>query len=255
MAKLHELAGKPIVLIVDEAQQALKTEAGINTMFALKAARDQLNRSNEKPKLMLVFTGSHRDKLAHLVLKRDQPFFGSSITSFPLLGHDFIKAFTLWVNAHLSSNNLFNEESVGEAFKLVGHKPEMLRSLIGSVAISGEANNLSGVLNEKAVEFHDMIWEDISSNYSGLNVMQKAILQVMIAKRGSSYPPFSAESISEYKRITGEKEISTTTVQTMIESLRDKGFIWNPSRGSYALEDDGFAEWYLRTQVIEVPEK
>lgn len=34
-----------IVLIIDEAQHAITTEAGVATMFALKAARDELNSS------------------------------------------------------------------------------------------------------------------------------------------------------------------------------------------------------------------
>jgi hypothetical protein len=33
---LHEVSGKLIVLIVDEAQHALNSESGLNTMFALK---------------------------------------------------------------------------------------------------------------------------------------------------------------------------------------------------------------------------
>ena len=59
-------------------------------MFALKAARDALNqdaaaRKAQGPQLMLVFTGSQRDKLANLVLKRDQPFFGAGVTDIPRL--------------------------------------------------------------------------------------------------------------------------------------------------------------------------
>lgn len=91
-----------MVLVIDEAQHALTTEAGINAMFALKAARDQLNqgREGEGSGLHLVFTGSNRDKLAHLVLGKSQPFFGSSITPFPLLGKAFTQAYTAHLNAH-----------------------------------------------------------------------------------------------------------------------------------------------------------
>ena len=41
---LHEAAGKPVALIIDEAQHALTSEAGEAAMTALKSARDQLNR-------------------------------------------------------------------------------------------------------------------------------------------------------------------------------------------------------------------
>lgn len=249
LEKLADISRRPVVLIVDEAQHALKTSSGVSLMFALKAARDHLNRSNESPRLMLVFTGSHRDKLAHLVLKRDQPFFGASITPFPLLGPDFVNAFTAWANAHLAEDNHLSSAAVLEAFKLVGHRPEMLRSIIGQIALAGEAGNLSSILRDKAREFHDQIWDEMSSEFASLNPLQKAVLQVMIAKRGISYPPFAEESMSEYRRITGEDTISAVSVQTAIESLRDRGLVWNPSRGYYALEDEGLAEWYLRSRA------
>lgn len=40
---LHHAAEKTVVLVIDEAQHALTSDSGINAMFALKAARDQLN--------------------------------------------------------------------------------------------------------------------------------------------------------------------------------------------------------------------
>ncbi|MGN5476550.1 hypothetical protein ACTMU2_04585 [Cupriavidus basilensis] len=54
-------------------------------MFGLKAARDAMNVSGSAPDLMLVFTGSSRDKLAHLVMNSRMPFYGSQVTPFPLL--------------------------------------------------------------------------------------------------------------------------------------------------------------------------
>ena len=81
---LVHLSGKPVLLIIDEAQHALSTEQGINAMFAIKSARDQINVSSKAPNLMLALTGSNRDKLAQLVIKKDQPFFGSDVTTFPL---------------------------------------------------------------------------------------------------------------------------------------------------------------------------
>lgn len=83
---LYKAAQRSIVLIVDEAQHALATETGTNAMFALKAARDQMNQGVESPRLFLVFTGSNRDKLANLLLNRTQPFFGSRVTNFRCSG-------------------------------------------------------------------------------------------------------------------------------------------------------------------------
>lgn len=249
LEKLNEISNKPIVLIIDEAQHALKTNDGLNLMFALKAARDHLNRSNEPPKLMLVFTGSHRDKLAHLVLKKDQPFFGANITPFPLLGSDFVTEFTKWANGNLPQDNQLSVDAVLEAFKLVGHRPEMLRNMIGQIALAGEAGNLSSILKDKAVQFHEQIWDEMASEFESLTLLQRAVLQVMISKQGKSYQPFSEESLAGYRGIVGDDLVSIPGVQSTLESLRDKGLVWNPSRGHYALEDEGFAEWYRRTKM------
>ena len=52
-----------IVLIIDEAQHAITTEAGSAALFSLKAARDELNSTHHHG-LRVVCTGSNRDKLA-----------------------------------------------------------------------------------------------------------------------------------------------------------------------------------------------
>ena len=69
---LSRQAGCPIVLILDEAQHALTTEAGESAMFALKSARDQMN-SPDNRRLLLVFSGSDRDKLLRLVNSANAP--------------------------------------------------------------------------------------------------------------------------------------------------------------------------------------
>ena len=56
---LFEKTGRPIALVIDEAQHALKSEADINTMYAIKAARDALNQNEAgEIRFMAVFTGS-----------------------------------------------------------------------------------------------------------------------------------------------------------------------------------------------------
>ena len=85
---LHETAKAPIALIVDEAQHALTSDAGEATMAALKSARDQLNQPGNV-NLMLVMSGSDRDKLLRLVNTNAAPFYGSQIARMPPLGEDF----------------------------------------------------------------------------------------------------------------------------------------------------------------------
>lgn len=233
---------KPVVLIIDEAQHALSTKAGLDAMFSIKSARDQINLRGEMPKLMLVFTGSNRDKLAQLLIKKDKPFFGSEVTAFPLLGRDYTDFFTDEVNKSLSANNQFSQADMWEAFQLVGYKPEILRQIAGRVAISNEAQSLSDLLKKDAFIWHDQLWQDYANDYEALTELQKAVLCLLIEK-GRAWSPFSEEAMGFYRDKLGEPA-KTPSVQTAIQALRDKGFIWQSGRGCYALEDEGFVEWF-----------
>lgn len=245
---LQQKAGKPIGLIVDEAQHALTTENGSTAMFSLKAARDHLNKSNTEPKLILVMTGSNRDKLAQLVLNKSQPFFGSRVTPFPLLNKDFTEAYTDWVNRSLAKNNKLDPPDVFEAFRLVGHRPELLRAIIGDVALQGEAPRLSELLRQNAQDWHEKIWGEYESAYKSLTPLQKAIIDIM-AHKGGNFSPFTEDSMGIYRRALGERELSTSTIQTALDSLRERELVWREARGAYALEDDGFADWILHIKI------
>ncbi len=243
LGHLIQLTGKQVLLVIDEAQHALMTKDGINTMFSIKSARDQINTSHRAPDLMLTFTGSNRDKLAQLVIKKDQPFFGSDITAFPLLGRDYTDFFTKIINKGLASNNKFSEDSMWEAFQLIGHRPEILRQIVGRTAISSEASSFSNLLKQDASIWHGQIWDEFESDFGALAPLHRTILTQLI-EQGRAWTPFSEESMQYYKDTLKQPNLTVSTVQTAIQALREKGFIWQSSRGSYALEDDGFAQWF-----------
>lgn len=194
---------------------------------------------------MLVFTGSNRDKLANLVLRKNHPFFGSDVTPFPLLNKDYTDAFTDWVNQSLAPSNQFSKSSMYQAFKLVGHRPEILRQIAGKIALSGEANNFAELLQKDALTWQNRVWEEYENDFNSLSFLQKVILQILIEK-GQPWLPFSEESMQIYSQLTGQQDISTATVQTAIQSLRNRGLLWQSGRGTYALEDESFAEWFKR---------
>jgi hypothetical protein len=233
----------PVALAVDEAQHALTTEPGINAMFALKAARDHLNQGVDKPRLFLVLTGSNRDKLAHFVLKRTQPFFGSNITQFPLLGKAFTDPFNVYINRHLAADNQFMPDDMYEAFKLVGHRPEILRSLVADLALDAGAAQLGKDLRSGAEGIKSHMWSVMESEFSELPVTQRAVLEVMI-EHGQAFVPFSERAKQSYNAKVPDKTISTAAVQAALDSLREKGLIWRAAYGDYALEDASLAHWY-----------
>jgi hypothetical protein len=247
---LHQISGQMIVLIVDEAQHALNSENGVNAMFALKAARDHLNGGSTADDLRLVFTGSSRDKLANLVLKSKQPFFGAHITPFPLLSRDFVEFVTdLW-NQRLAATNQFNLEDMDYAFQLVGRRPEMLNKLLTEVSVGlGEASNLGELLRTGALNHQAGIWSDYESAYNDLSPLQQAVLEVMGERTlgKQAFSPFAEKTFqdinSKLELAQAEPNASTPNVQKALEVLREKELVWKANRGEYALEDSTMAEW------------
>ena len=241
--------GHPTALIVDEAQQALATEAGSNAMFALKAARDALNQGSARPgltgtALLLVFTGSHRDKLSNFVLKRDQPFFGADIADFPRLGRDYADAYTDWINQRLASTNRFDKEDVWQAFQALGHRPEMLQKVLKDAAFgSGRSPGLKTDLLDGARALRERIWEDYDSEFSSLSVVQKAVLGRLV-REGSRFAPFTAASLDAYAAAVG-KAVTAAEAQAALDALRQKNIVWRNARATYTLEDQDMAAWFL----------
>lgn len=240
---LSVAAKAPVALIVDEAQHALTTQAGIDAMFALKAARDHMNQGIQAQRLFLVLTGSNRDKLAHLVLKRSQPFFGSQVTRLPLLQKDFTDAYTDHINKLLAADNQFDKNDMFEAFKIVGHRPEMLRSIVAEIALDSGAPALGEQLKNGAEEIKERIWGAMESEIAALSDVQRAVLETII-KQGNRYVPFSEAAMATYAELLHQEKVAVPTVQVALDALRDKNLVWRAAYGEYALEDDSLAVWY-----------
>lgn len=242
---LLERTHKRIALLVDEAQHALTTEAGLNAMFALKAARDRLNTRDDArdgPNLMIVLTGSHRDKLSRLVLNRDQPFFGTSVRSFPLLDRAYTDAYTAWINARLAEGNRFDADDVFAAFDAVGRQPETLMRILSDAALLvGDAGELKRALADGATGLRQRVWDDYETAWSGLTPLQQAVVE-RLAVEGPQSAPFSAPALQAYADAVGDA-VEPPAVQAAIEALRQKNILWRSARGQYALDDQGMAEW------------
>ncbi|WP_339534156.1 hypothetical protein [Pseudomonas hunanensis] len=257
LAVLHQVSGQLVVLIIDEAQHALNSEDGLNAMFALKAARDHLNRGDRPDGLRLVFTGSSRDKLANLVLKSKQPFFGASITPFPLLGREYVEFITALWNRRLADSNQFKVEDLAYAFELVGRRPEMLNKLLAEVSVGlGEAGNLGELLRNGALNHQAGVWSDYESAWNELTPLQQAVLEVMAERTLGRQPfsPFTEQTLVEVSRKLEQAQavanVNTANVQKALDALRDKELVWKANRGEYALEDTSMAEWLDRDQAV-----
>lgn len=246
LAQLRAQASAPVVLIIDEAQHALTSEAGEAVMAALKSARDQMNKPGDV-QLMLVMSGSDRDKLLRLVNSNGAPFFGSQIQRMPELGADFIAFVAGLIETQRPELAPVDLAMLSEAFTLFGKRPQFFMNALGealSPFVESDQRFEHAVMDAaKQRQLDDE--GQMESEYLGLKPLEQAVLWRML-EQGERYRPYDAEALRFYKDKTREN-VTAQKAQAALESLRARtpALIWKSARGEYALDDAAMRRWYL----------
>ena len=252
---LHESAGQPVALIVDEAQHALTSEAGEAAMTALKSARDQLNRPGSV-NLMLVMSGSDRDKLLRLVNTAGAPFYGSQVQRMPPLGQDFITYVATLIEAQRPQLQPVDQSLLQQAFETFGYRPQFFMAALGQVLspLAALTGRFEPALVEAArqQQVHDEA--QMESEYQGLKPTEQVVLWRML-EQGPRYRPYDAEALRFYRSKTGHP-VSVAQAQKALEALRQRmpALVWKSVRGEYALQDVTMHRWFeARVEVGQWP--
>lgn len=232
LSLLIEASGKKIVLIIDEAQQALESDLGKNTMYALKAARDQINQENDETSLFLIMTGSHRDKLASLVHDQKAPFFGARVRDFPKIGNHFSDEMSALINQRLSAPHHLSSDAVETAFDRLGRRPEMLYDCLRELLLIPEGPSDAALLEMVETRKADMA-KAVLAEIMSLSAIQLRVLKMIAGTPDASL--FSKESKAALG--VGKKPASIGSIQNAIKALRERGFVWHPGHGKYIIEN------------------
>lgn len=243
---LRDAAKAPVALIIDEAQHALTSEAGEATMAALKSARDQLNRPGDV-QLMLVMSGSDRDKLLRLVNTNGAPFYGSQISRMPPLGADFIAHVAHLVEAQRPELAPVNVALLSSAFDRFGHRPQFFIDALGRV--------LSPLADLQGRRFEDAVMEagnlrqledeaQMESEFLALRPLEQAVLW-RVLEQGARFRPYDSDALRFYReRVSGR--VTAQAAQRALESLRARtpALVWKSARGEYAVDDAAMHRWF-----------
>ena len=254
LAALSDEVERIIVLIVDEAQHAVTTDNGYDALFALKAARDELNGSGHHG-LRVVATGSNRDKLAMLRNSRDQAFFGAPLVAFPPLNGDYVR----WFCTGIELPAPLDPATVERLFERAAYRPEVLGAAADSLRFDFDLK-----AGDVAARFSAAVEEQIQAGDAqilrvihALTPIQSAVLRVLCVK-GAEYAPFEAATLSAYRKVLRaiapddpiQPEVST--VQQALTALQEKSLVWRERRGVYALEDSSLAELLAVNRLLDV---
>ncbi len=242
---LHESADKPVALIIDEAQHSLTSEAGEAAMTALKSARDQLNQPG-KVNLMLVMSGSDRDKLLRLVNTAGAPFYGSQIQRMPPLGQDFIAHVAMLIEAQRPDLKPVDQALLQQAFERFGFRPQFFMAALGQVLspLSALTERFEIALLQAAQQQQEQDEAQMESDYLGLKPTEQAVLWRML-EQGPRYRPYDAEALRFYRDKTGHP-VSAAQAQRALEALRQRmpALVWKSARGEYAVQDAAMHQWF-----------
>lgn len=242
---LHDSAGKPVALIIDEAQHALTSEAGEAAMTALKSARDQLNQPGVV-NLMLVMSGSDRDKLLRLVNTAAAPFYGSQIQRMPTLGPDFIAHIAALIEAQRPELKPVDQTRLQQAFEVFGWRPQFFMAALGQVLspLAELTGRFEPALLAAAQQQQAQDQAQMESDFLGLKPTEQAVLWRMLTQ-GPRFRPYDAEALRFYRDKTGHP-VSVAQAQKALEGLRQRmpALVWKSARGEYALEDAAMHRWF-----------
>ncbi|MET0254766.1 MAG: hypothetical protein ABW193_03180 [Luteibacter sp.] len=247
LAELVAATRRPVALIVDEAQQAIRTKEGMAAMYSLKSARDTINAPGQ-PRLGLILSGSDRDKLLRLVHGGGAPFMGSNITDLPLLD----RGFSDFMAGHLATEKPslpIDNGRMYDAFERVHFRPEELRNAIDAIAGPfgmAQGANFHDLLDQQVASYEQTLHDGYVTTYLGLTKMQRAVLtRVLSSSRENKL--FSADALADYSRAHGRR-VDPGAARAAVEKLRqaDPPLIWKSARGDYAPEDSGMRQWYER---------
>jgi len=249
---LHQASESPIALIVDEGQQALTSKEGESLMIALKSSRDQLN-DPDQTHLMIIMSGSDRDKLLRLTNSQAAPFYGSQITNMPLLGEPFVDHCAKLIEADQPRRAPVDRAVLSKAFAAFGKRPQFFMQALGNALspLSETAGQFESEVLGEALDQQAADRADMESLYLGLSDLQKVVLWRLLAEK-RKFRAYDQDALTFYKQALKDigstyKTATASKIQTALEAMRSRTppLVWKSARGEYAVEDTGMYEWYL----------
>lgn len=192
--------------------------------------------------------GSARGKIADMVTRRNQAFYGASTETFPPLGEPFVQYLVSSMLSHrIPKNRMPSTHHLMQAFQTLGSRPEDLRKAVRDALVRPEAD-LGDAIVAAAQDQRSQLLAELRKQLGVLSGLQRAILKRMV-KLGDGAQPFSQDSIEFYRKETGNQRLSAPSVQKALDELVANGVVWRSSRGVYAFDDMTVAEFFYDDAV------
>ncbi len=248
-AELVQRVRTDVVMIVDEVQQAVGTEDGMNLLHALKAARDRINTDPRAlGKFIFLGTGSHKSLVADMATRRSHPFAGATAVPFRVLDCDFVDWRLAGVRQYDPKAVFPSGEVALAGFRAMNNRPEEL----GKALVE---------LQRQFVDDHgasvDQLFLSICQTLAsaaadveiaavlGMGLLGRAIFSRIA--NGRSPGLFSNEAMDEYALAIGVP-VDVPQVQNTIDRLIAANLILRTGHGVYDVTDPFVRDAWLASQ-------
>ena len=224
---------KPLLLLVDEAQELARTKEAELIATALRTAI-----TKHRDRMRVVFTGSSRSQLSHVFSNTDAPLYtvGATVNDFPLLGREFVEFVA--AKFHQACGRALDAGALWKEFQDFKQQPEPLLSSVVALMMDPSQTLQAVCKRERAeqdkAENHDGTW-------AALDALQRQL--VLLFSNNPQAKPFAKATLAALARKLGLTGIDTTSVQYALRRLAEKNVVVKSPRGIFEFESDAFERW------------
>jgi hypothetical protein len=228
--RLHAAAGKPLLLMLDEAQALAD---GPNSEALAGSLRAVLHK--RRAQVYAVLTGSSPDALAALLASTGAPMYHfAQVLNFPPLGDEFLLALQAQY-ARVHKGRKPPLDGLHALFERLGHKPALLRDVVKRMSAEGLLDAEQGFARYLADEQHVAGWRALIDT---LQPLERGIASVVAL----GLPPLGQETRELLGGVKGVGSAPTVgKVRAALERLRKLGLLTRS--GTPQVEDPFLAAW------------
>lgn len=236
------VAKRPLLLLVDEAQELARTRTNELMATALRTAI-----TKNRDRLRVVFTGSSRSQLAHVFSNTDAPLYavGAAIQDFPLLGEELVRFVARKFTE--ASQRTFDVDAGWAAFQAFRQQPEPFLSAVVAMLMDPSLSLETACELEREAQDRE---ENHEGTWASLDAMQRQLVQMLAADPLAK--PFSKVALGRLAKALGLLALEPPNVQYALKGLAQKNIVWKSARGVYTFESPAFERW-VRTLAPVTP--
>ena len=232
---------KPLLLLVDEAQELARTRDNALIATALRTAI-----TKNRDQMRVVFTGSSRSQLAHVFSNTDAPLYtvGATVHDFPLLGQEMVEFVA--EKFHKASQRTLDKAKVREVFQSFKQQPEPLLNVVVAMLMNPSLTLEKASALEHASQSKE---ENHEGTWASLDALQKHLVHLLARDPGAK--PFSAPVKAKLSKALGLMALEPSTIQYAMRRLAEKNVVTKSARDVYVFESSAFETWVKTLASLE----